>query len=629
MGYNPDGSWDGKGVPPLGGAAQPKPDQTGQIALGYDGQWHYITWDANGQEHLSVAVAPPPASTQGSKALTYDEQMALAQAPRQSNSSSVSSSTSQNVTPQVYQAQDGSTHVFDPRSGQDKIIAPAGVMTPYQAAQLQNAYDIAQMQNKQSGANTQTTEAGANARNAATIAGSAANTAAGNAFGAWQQGNQQGFTANQNALSAAQQAGQFAATYSIQKANQETQDRLAQVQAAKTFSDLSAAPDLTGYDRFLAAGGGNAGNAIMRGGTSLTATGQLGAGRALQAARAPLPTYADAPAVPTVAPWQATPWNGAPQTQTAAQPGAAAGGGQSWSSLWAGQGGNAPATIAGVDASNASTGGPQYSAGYAFGTGQRPIVREPVAAGPMGNTIDNVTARYALGTMRPAGANVVGYQKPPMPQDDPNAGIPDGFAHGTFIAGDSTAQDPAAGGAHPEMVSLQDPPGPNNARATVDPMVPPGVGDTEDEGDDGDPTEMLGALLVALGNFLNAAHESTESKSTEAGEQRLALGAMGKRRFALGSADPTTIDPSANPTGNDQAAVDEVLGMRRGTQYNQPNPFSADYQFQDPTQKAIDAAGFQTATGAPSSELGYIGNRYQPGGLGRGSMFNRELQIGV
>lgn len=556
-----------------------------------------------------------------------------------SSSTNVSSSTSTNtnLSPQVYQATDGSTHVYNPATGLDTVIAPPGGMTAYQQAQLQNTLDVQKQQESGanarnaatiagSAANTATTEAGANSRNAASIAGSAADRASQSAFGAWQQENTQGFTSHENALSAAQRAGEFAANYGLQVAQQQTADRQAKIAAAKTFSDLSGAADLTGYDRFLAAGGGDAGNAITLGGSSLTEKGQLGAGRALGAAREPLPTYAAAPTVPTVAPWSPTPWSGYSAAPAAAPTGPFGGAGTATQNLPATIGANGPNTNAAgnlvAPGGQAGTWAPTL--GFANGTGAPPIRRQlgsSVTAMPNGGSMDTLTDRYALGTRR----NLLG--GPPMhAQDDPNAGIPAGFANGTdnaiptgrsfdAIVGDSTAQDPAAGGAHPEGLQITDPTG--DATVDIDPLTTPGVGPTEPEGDS---QEMLGALLVALGNFLKSAAD----KDVPPLGPPPTLGGMGRPRFALGTADLL----GTGATDADSANVNEVLAMRQATPYS-VSPMRADYAFSDPTQRAINAAAFQTATGVPSSELDYVNQRYQPGGLGRGSTYNRDLSLGI
>lgn len=101
------------------------------------------------------------------------------------------------------------------------------------------------------------------------------------------------FTSGESAIDRAQRAGEFAANYSITKAQAQRQDREAALNAAKTYTELTASPDLTGFQRFLSAGGGSVGNALQRGATSMTREGQLGGARALQVSEQPLPTYMD------------------------------------------------------------------------------------------------------------------------------------------------------------------------------------------------------------------------------------------------------------------------------------------------------------------------------------------------
>jgi hypothetical protein len=384
------------------------------------------------------------------------------------------------------------------------------------------------------------------ADSAANRSANSAESAAQRTFQGSESAAQRAFTGGENALSRAQQAGEFAATYAIQKANQERQQLADRMQAAKTYSDLSGAADLTGFDRFMQAGGGVLGNAIASGATSLTDKGQLGAARALAASRepmSPLPDY--------------NPYG-------AQQPG----GVQTYNHLTGGlEDRNTPKT-------------PQQLADAAKGA----ALAAAYNANPTQEVGSAIGNRYALGTMNR-------------------------YAEGSFITGDSTdPMDPAAGGAHPEQITLDDPPGPDNARAEVTPLTEPGVGDTG-----GTP---IGALLIAIGNFLDA----QGAPAAPAGPPAMLGGMGGPPRYALGTEG--LIRPE------DQPYIDEVMATRKATQYN-VNPYAYDFQYQSPTQRAIQAAAFQTATGAPGSEIAFEADKYKPGGLARNSTYASELQLGL
>jgi len=316
---------------------------------------------------------------------------------------------------------------------------------------------------------------------------------------------------------------------------------------------------------------------------------------------------------------------------------------------------NAPYFVTG---NPASPGGPNYvpseTTGLAYGTGPgaMPIYRSAVASPPMGGGMDTVTGRYAYGSLGMMGAPryalgnpmMMGQPAPPMPAMDGgmspfgDMGQP---ATGTFIAGDSTdPMDPAAGGAQPEMVTLNDPEG--NATADVMPMTQPGVG--PDEGAGG---ASVGALLMAISKFLMA----EEAKSAVAmppppmmgpelgmmGAPRQAYGALGMPRYNMGAFGRYNMGmpryaagtmPGFEISAEDQPYVNEVLATRRATPYN-VNPFAANYQMQSPTARAIGESAFQTATGVPGTELDYISKMYEPQGLARQSTYNQELNLGI
>ena len=450
----------------------------------------------------------------------------------------------------------------------------------------------------------------------------------------------------------------------------------------------------------MQASGNNIGNALLGRGDSLTEQGQLGAGRTLRDIRTPraeiqayanpyanfdfqdtsyrnqpafvaptfdprfstfveppLPTAAPAYVAPKVAappvggspyyvggvqqessPFGVSPtgsWNSSTPAQYAAMEAAAARSpstGPTAAQLWASQGGAGTAT--------AGTNVPLPS-GLAYGTGPgaMPIYRSAVATPPMGGGMDTVTGRYAYGSLGTMGTPRYALGNPMMDGGMSPFGDMGQPATGTFITGDSTdPMDPAAGGAQPEMVTLNDPEG--NATADVIPMTQPGVGPDGGEA-------SVGALLMAISKFLMA----EEAKSAVAmppppmmgpelgmmGMPRQAYGALGMPRYNMGAYGSYNMGMPRYATGTmpgyeisaeDQPYVNEVLATRRATPYD-ANPFAANYQMQSPTARAVGQSAFQTATGVPGTELDYISRMYEPQGLARQSTYNQELQLGI
>ena len=268
-----------------------------------------------------------------------------------------------------------------------------------------------------------------------------------------------------------------------------------------------------------------------------------------------------------------------------------------------------------------------------------PIYRSAVATPPMGGGMDTVTGRYAYGSLGTMGAPRYALGNPMMDGGMSPFGDMGQPATGTFITGDSTdPMDPAAGGAQPEMVTLNDPEG--NATADVMPMTQPGVGPDGGEA-------SVGALLMAISKFLLA----EEAKSAVAmppppmmgpelgmmGMPRQAYGALGMPRYNMGAYGSYNMGMPRYATGTmpgyeisaeDQPYVNEVLATRRATPYD-ANPFAANYQMQSPTARAVGQSAFQTATGVPGTELDYISRMYEPQGLARQSTYNQELQLGI
>jgi hypothetical protein len=407
------------------------------------------------------------------------------------------------------------------------------------------------------------------------------------------------FSGEEGYLDRTQRASEFLSTYEISRAQEERAARDAALRAAETFTALSASPDLGGYQRFLAAGGGSVGNAIQRGATSLTREGQLGAGRALQVSEQPvrvLPDYAftpqrnaqanaqnpyagmanqfaamQAPVVPKPAPLR-------PLTSSTFAP---------------------PPSAPAVEAYGGGAGNITQSARDAFGAAN-PGYADQLAAFKAVEEQQN-TPRFAMGT-----------GDMPAPQQ--------------FISGDAPATDPAAGGARPELVSVDDPEG--NARLSVDPLMPEGMmqpGESE-FGPSG--PQRMGALFHAIGDFLDGG----EKPMGEFGPPPMMGGGMMDEgmppRFAYGTPDVhtqpmpfTALGPSTATatTPGDDPYIDRVLKMRQQTPYEM-NTFAADYFNQSPTVRSINETGAQVATGVPASEFGWEAARYRPGMLSRDSL---------
>lgn len=133
------------------------PDNTGQVALGPDGQWHYVIY-VNGKETLGSAVAPTPAT-------------ALPQNPTPGTTRSISSGTTFNSTPQWVKT-NTNQQLISP-DGTVLLTLPLEGIDPGTQAQIDASIKNNAATNAQSGANTAATETGANARSAAQIAANA------------------------------------------------------------------------------------------------------------------------------------------------------------------------------------------------------------------------------------------------------------------------------------------------------------------------------------------------------------------------------------------------------------------------------------------------------------------------
>ena len=177
-----------------------------------------------------------------------------------------------------------------------------------------------------------------------------------------------------------------------------------------------------------------------------------------------------------------------------------------------------------------------------------------------------------------------------------------GMAHGTFITGDSTdPNDPAAGGAKPEAVTVHDPPGKGNAFASVTPLTAPASG--------GGDAKRMGELFSAIGDFLSGDSESGPGEGGM-GEDGMMPGrfAMGTPRYAFGTnPDTSSTDPY----------LQEVRAMRTGTQYANLNPYNVNFSFQPPSQQTDYYKGVQDVYGIPVADQQAEQQQYQLGGVSR------------
>lgn len=393
------------------------------------------------------------------------------------------------------------------------------------------------------------------------------------AFQAGENATTRAATAGENALDRAIRSQDLAASISAQnqtlalQADEDYQNRLRQygqdkLDAADRFASLISATDPGALPAFLRAGGGVIANAIANGATAQSDLADLPAARAQRAGdeltppqrfvvnpftyTPPEPVRAPVAAAPVAAPVAAAPAAAPAAVARAAAPATAAN----------------KAFVAEQDAANAGlTGAARAAYDQAFGP-----------SGTWG------VPRYALGTADPFAT--------------PFSGRRPRYATGTFVSGDSTDPlDPAAGGAHPEAIHLEDPPGADNARAEVTPLVPPGTGPT----DSTDETARLSSLFNAIGDFLRGA--------TDVVPPRLP-------RFAFGT------DSLVTP--QDQPYLDQVRDIRTNTEYPELNPFSTMFATVAPSMRDRFFAGRQLRYGVPVGDQQAEEQRFRIPGVARG-----------
>lgn len=269
-------------------------------------------------------------------------------------------------------------------------------------------------------------------------------------FNAAQAERQNQFNANESSLSRAQRASEFASTFGLQQQRQK-------LDAAQQAAQLISMTDPAALPAFLKAGGGNVSNAIASGANALSDNALLPAARTYRAI--------DEQARPTAFPQ--------PQLAT---PGP--------------QGGRIGYAGTPYENPNRAFGTAQTVAGNGATFDYRPGTTAP-------QQVTKATSPTAMTTGTPGqGAT----------WDPKGTGGIQRFAFGSqgqpaagpFIAGDSTnPQDPAAGGARPELIIPHDPPGPNNATADVQPLTTPAPG--------GGGIERVAALFDAIAALLGGA----------------------------------------------------------------------------------------------------------------------------
>jgi len=382
------------------------------------------------------------------------------------------------------------------------------------------------------------------------------------AFTAGENAASRAQSATENALDRAIRAQDLAASISFRNqqlamtAEENYQNRLQgytnqKLDAANRFASLISATDPGALPAFLAAGGGNISNAIKRGATAQTDMANLGAARTLRAStemEAPTRYMPDAGVMPgrdsefpEYSSQQVSEFvNVNPNWRTQARAGA----GLARTVNMGGQAASSQPVEQTMTAMSATT-DPRSMANRRMD--------DPA------NPVPSFVKRYAGGTGT-------------MPGADPFAspfGMPGQPATGEFITGDSMdPMDPAAGGARPELIQLEDPPGPDNAQAHITPLAT-------------GPQDRAAALFSAIGDFLRGATDQPPM--------------MPAPRFAFGTG---TFGADVVQEG-DQPYLDRVRDIRTTTQYQELNPFDTRFAFEKPSVRNRFYAGRQLRYGTP------------------------------
>jgi hypothetical protein len=384
-----------------------------------------------------------------------------------------------------------------------------------------------------------------------------------------------GFTGSQSAIDRAQRASEFAANYGLStadRARQAQQDRLA---AARQLSDVISNVDPAAVAAFSAAGGGVLGNAIGGGQSALSQNALLPAARTLAAAEAPLPTF--------------SPYNWTPPTWTPPPPMAM------------------PAPTSSYTPRAVAPPTTTYGAGGAFTAAPSPAPVPLIAPAPAPAPVPTEPTDYY--------PDVSGLQSAdwtPGPVWEPTPGFATNEelqaprlafgtqgapAAGPFISGDSMhPTDPFAGGARPERVTPFDPPGPNNAVATVEPLAPPAAGGGS----------AVARLFHAIGDVMDGGGSAPQVPGEP---PRYAFGTQ-QADQALGSL--------AGPA--DQPYLDRIRGIREGVDVKPPiegGYWNAAFGLQPPTVQQRYYAALQSRFGVPSGDFAAEARRFAMPGAGQ------------
>lgn len=471
-------------------------------------------------------------------------------------SSRAPSAPAQPPTPQTYTAINGDLVGIDPRTGAEVYRIP-GVdyarMSPQEQERIRQG-DIA-------AANAFTTRRDATQ----------------NAFTAGQNEADRTFTAGENALDRALRAGDLAASIQIQneqnrfkadQAYQQARERYTaqQLSGAQQVADNISNVDPGALPAFYAAGGGLIANALARGATAQSDMANLGSARALSAVEnaAPPERFSYTPAT-----FDPQSWIGFGQPPAAApaptvtpppvvqQP-------QTWDVGVASPLG--PASSGTPEAIASGYAGMQANAAKGVATAFDAQGRN--WAMENGKWVE----RFATGTMGDI----------PAPQQ--------------FISGDAMAADPAAGGARPELVTVDDPEG--NARLSVDPLVPGGGGGQS----------QMGPLFRAIADFLDGGQPVAPPAPTG-----------GMPRFATGT-DPFNVNSAVQDS--DRPYLDRVREIRDNVEYGEDylNPFDVAFERNAPSQTSRFFAGRQTRWGIPIADQVAEFNQFRLPGTSRGAM---------
>jgi hypothetical protein len=396
----------------------------------------------------------------------------------------------------------------------------------------------------------------------------AGESAADRSFRAGESAADRQFRAGESATDRAIRAAEFASTYGLNVAQFEAQQNQAEsefnrrrsadaLNAAKQYADLINTVDPNAFDAFLRTGGGNIGNSIAAGGDALSQ-------------RAALPSARSQRALDGI---NASSFQ---RTTIGNSPPAAAGSVDGYSAQ---------------QVSEFERVNPNWRAQNAAGQAMARAFNSQAQSQPVSvassSTVDPRTE--ANRRMEAQG----------VPSLVPRFAFGSGQAQGTFIAGDSTdPNNPGAGGAKPELITLNDPTG--TATASVTPLETPGTGGSK-----------LGALFSAIAGLMD---------EEDGGTHMMPDGSMMKDsdmppRYAFG-----TSMPGEEITAEDQPYIQNVLDFRRNATVPNFNPFDVGFRNVNPFSRASFFAGRQTRYGIPVAAQEFESRQFEVPGQSRGIM---------